>query len=131
MGLVGRWLLLGLAAVVVAVTVMLKIQAEVSSCRCRKFLPFQTNAWAEEAYLYTEPRLVLFDFHIRSVVFTTDLPAPELISGCLVRLSSTAWIPYVLALLYESLIFGMTLWKSWTLRAKFGSRTLTSQLLRE
>ncbi|CAE6422262.1 unnamed protein product [Rhizoctonia solani] len=58
-------------------------------------------------------------------------PAPELISGCLVRFSSTAWVPYVLALLYESIIFGMTLWKTWALKARFGSRTLTSQLLRD
>ncbi|CAE6480558.1 unnamed protein product [Rhizoctonia solani] len=88
-----EWLLLGLAVSVIAVAVILKVQAD--------------------SHTYIQN------------------PVPDLLSGCLVRFGSSSWIPYGVSLSYESLIFGMTVWKSWTLRVKFGSGTFTSQLLRD
>ncbi|KAG8783048.1 hypothetical protein FRC12_020151 [Ceratobasidium sp. 428] len=55
-------------------------------------------------------------------------PAPGVLTGCVVRLTSFAWVPYVFALVHESAIFGLTIWKTWRLNREFGSMALTTQL---
>ncbi|KAG8739808.1 hypothetical protein FRC10_005153 [Ceratobasidium sp. 414] len=59
----------------------------------------------------------------------TYIESPGISSATLVCSYSYAWIPYLFSLAYESVIFALTLWKTWKLSQEFGAMGLANRLL--
>ncbi|KAJ1302540.1 hypothetical protein OPQ81_002857 [Rhizoctonia solani] len=58
-------------------------------------------------------------------------PAPDLISACLFTPNKLAFLPYITGLLYETLLFLLTVFKTWQLSRKQMSTPLMTRLLRD
>ncbi|ELU40249.1 hypothetical protein AG1IA_05724 [Rhizoctonia solani AG-1 IA] len=58
-----------------------------------------------------------------------DCPAPDVITACLFTSNKLAFLPYITGLIYETLIFGLTVFKTWQLSRKQMSTPLMTRLL--
>lgn len=57
-------------------------------------------------------------------------PFPGVLEGCLVLLPSKIWLAYLSGVLYESLVFGLLVWRIWRLTSGVGLTPLLGQLLK-
>jgi hypothetical protein len=58
----------------------------------------------------------------------TDFAVPNIFSGCIMILPSDMWMLYVVPMIYESTVFGLTVWKIWSMNKEFGSTPLAQRL---
>jgi hypothetical protein len=61
--------------------------------------------------------MTVLEFHPQSFTVVHN-PAPALLPGCLVRIPTTAWRPFVFPLAYETLILGITFIKTSTIHSR-------------
>ncbi|KDN47288.1 hypothetical protein RSAG8_03767, partial [Rhizoctonia solani AG-8 WAC10335] len=54
---------------------------------------------------------------------------PEILPGCIVVYTPYAWVPYTFALVFESLVFSMMLYKTYIITQKYGNTPLIRRLL--
>ncbi|CAE6334853.1 unnamed protein product [Rhizoctonia solani] len=57
-------------------------------------------------------------------------PLPGVLEGCFVILPSNIWLAYLSGVLYETLVFGLLVWRIWRLSSGFGLTPLMKQLLK-
>ncbi|CAE6527058.1 unnamed protein product [Rhizoctonia solani] len=57
-------------------------------------------------------------------------PLPGVLEGCFVILPSDIWLAYLSGVLYESLVFGLLVWRIWCLSSGVGLTPLLRQLLK-
>ncbi|CAE7224063.1 unnamed protein product [Rhizoctonia solani] len=54
---------------------------------------------------------------------------PELVPGCIIIYTEDAWIPYVFALIFESIVFSMMVYKTYSVTREYGGTPLIRRLL--
>lgn len=57
-------------------------------------------------------------------------PLPGVLEGCLAKLPRNIWLAYLSGVLYESLVFGLLVWRIWRLSTGIGWTPLLKQLLK-
>ncbi|CAE6453830.1 unnamed protein product [Rhizoctonia solani] len=57
-------------------------------------------------------------------------PLPSIFSGCIIIIPDYAWILYITALVYESTLFFLTIWRIYILSKEFGTSPLMQTLAR-
>ncbi|QRW09002.1 F-box-like domain protein [Ceratobasidium sp. AG-Ba] len=72
----------------------------------------------------TVPTLVLFQISLMKSQWIPN-PAPDVITACLFTPNPIAFLPYITGLLYETLIFSLTVYKTW----KLNRQSMTTPLI--
>ncbi|KAF8673623.1 hypothetical protein RHS04_07602 [Rhizoctonia solani] len=67
--------------------------------------------------------------HIGNTFYSAN-PLPGVLEGCFVVLPSNIWLAYLSGVLYESLVFGLLVWRIWRLSSGVGLTPLMKQLLK-
>ncbi|KAJ1306297.1 hypothetical protein OPQ81_010997 [Rhizoctonia solani] len=67
--------------------------------------------------------------HIGKSLYLAN-PFPGILEGCLVLLPSGIWLAYLSGVVYESLVFGLLVWRIWRLSSGVGLTPLVTQLLK-
>ncbi|QRW22082.1 hypothetical protein RhiXN_09669 [Rhizoctonia solani] len=58
-------------------------------------------------------------------------PAPDLISGCIFKSNPLSFLPYIAPFLYETMLFGMTVYKTWRLSQGQMATPIVTRLMRD
>ncbi|CAE7107048.1 unnamed protein product [Rhizoctonia solani] len=62
------------------------------------------------------------------IISFLDNPLPNIFSGCYILIPGYLWMPYVAPLIYESTLFGLTLWRIYSLSKGIGATPLLQTL---
>ncbi|CAE6432110.1 unnamed protein product [Rhizoctonia solani] len=107
------WVLFGgLVGTVVASSVIIKFILDVSSCPL--LYPYQLSTIVQ----------------LKGTMFLVN-PLPSIFSGCIIIIPDYAWILYITALVYESTLFFLTIWRIYILSKEFGTSPLMQTLARK
>ncbi|KAH7333581.1 hypothetical protein B0J17DRAFT_709213 [Rhizoctonia solani] len=72
---------------------------------------------------------VIIKFILDGTMFLVN-PLPSIFSGCIIIIPDYAWILYITALVYESTLFFLTIWRIYILGKEFGASPLMQTLAR-